>query len=262
MPDLKASDPVEDTSLQVNLAILSSPERLNEGMAQLTDFTYQGCEAEGNEDGESLGAGESASVVNIQQDLDKIVKPIDNTEDSREGDDSVLSNYSSLLELDLETKAPKVNDKIADVADNLCLHRVSTDQCKALIKRHRTPENIKVHLPKCENSIWTQLSARTRANGAKLKTTQQILLAAINCQLEVTNWLVNFKASKELLTSALDGLTLSLTANYAMNQRRRDAIKPQFKAEFAKALCSATNPVDEFLFGGDTSFCPLFEGIS
>ncbi|XP_068691461.1 uncharacterized protein [Montipora foliosa] len=56
MADLKASDPVENTSSQVNLAILSSPERLNEGMAQLTDFMYQGREAEENEDGESLGA--------------------------------------------------------------------------------------------------------------------------------------------------------------------------------------------------------------
>ena len=241
MADPKASDPVEDTSSQVNLAILSSLERLNEGMAQLTDYMYQGREAEENEDGESLGTGESASVVNIQQDLDRIVKPNDGTEDSREGDDSVLSTYSSLLELDLETKAPKVNDEIADVANKLCLHRVSTDQCKALIKRHLTPEDIKVRLPKCENSIWTQLPA------------QQMLLAAINCQLEVTNSLVNSKASKELLTSALDGLTLFLTANYEMNQRRRDAIRPQFKAEFAKGLCSATNPADEFLFEGDTS---------
>ena len=222
-------------------------------MAQLTDYMYQGREAEENEDGESLGTGESASVVNIQQDLDRIVKPNDGTEDSREGDDSVLSTYSSLLELDLETKAPKVNDEIADVANKLCLHRISTDQCKALIKRHLTPENIKVRLPKCENSIWTQLTARTRANDAKLQTTQQMLQAAINCQLEVTNSLVNSKASKELLTSALDGLTLSLTANYEMNQRRRDAIRPQFKAEFAKGLCSATNLADEFLFGGDTS---------
>ena len=38
-------------------------------------------------------------------------------------------------------------------------------------------------------------------------------------------------------SSALDGLTLSFTANYEMNQRRRDVI----------------NPADEFLFGGDTS---------
>ena len=54
--------------------------------------------AKENEDGESLGTGQRASVVNIQQHLDRIVKPYDNMEDSREGDDSVLWNYSSLLE--------------------------------------------------------------------------------------------------------------------------------------------------------------------
>ena len=109
-------------------------------------------------------------------------------------------------------------------------------------------------MPKCENIIWIQLPARTRVSDAKLQATQQILLAAINCQLEVTNRLVNSKALKELLKSALDGLSLSWTASYEMKQRRRDAIKPQFnRAEFAKGLCSANNPADEFLFGGDTS---------
>ena len=89
-------------------------------MAQLTDYMYQGREAEEDDDGESLGTAESASVVNMQQDLDRIVKRNDNTEDSREGDDSVLSNHSSLLELNLETKALKVNDEIAGVANKLC----------------------------------------------------------------------------------------------------------------------------------------------
>ena len=46
-------DPVEDTSSLVNFVILSSLERLNEGMAQLTDYRYQGRGAE--ENGELLG---------------------------------------------------------------------------------------------------------------------------------------------------------------------------------------------------------------
>ena len=32
-----------------------------------------------------------------------------------------------------------------------------------------------------------------------------------------------------------------------------EAIRPHFKAEFAKGLCSTTSPADEFLFGGDTA---------
>ena len=69
----------------------------------------------------------------------------------------------------------------------------------------------------------------------------------------MANKLVESKASKEVLTSCLDGLTLAMTANFEWNQRRREAIKPQFKAEFAEGLCTSTNPADEFLFGGDTS---------
>lgn len=62
---------------------------------------------------------------------------------------------------------------------------------------------------------------------------------------------MNLKADKE--TSCLDGLTLAMTANYEFNQRRRDAIKPQFTPEFAKGLCTSTAPADEFRFGGDTA---------
>ena len=55
------------------------------------------------------------------------------------------------------------------------------------------------------------------------------------------------------MTSCLDGITLAITANFELNQRRREAIRPHFKSEFAKGLCSTTSPGDEFLFGGDTA---------
>lgn len=121
------------------------------------------------------------------------------------------------------------------------------------MKRHNTPENVMVCLRKCEQSIRNQLPARTRVNDVKLQSSQALLLSSVNCQLEVANKLVESKASKEVLTSCLDGFTLAMTANFELNQRRREAIKPQFKAEFAKGLCTSTNPADEFLFGGDTS---------
>ena len=57
---------------------------------------------------------------------------------------TAMKNELSLreLELDLETKAPKVNDEIADVTNKLCLHQVRTDHFKALIKRHLTPSSL------------------------------------------------------------------------------------------------------------------------
>ena len=49
-----------------------------------------------------------------------------------------------------------------------------------------------------------------------------------------------------------------MASNYELNRRRRDAMRPQFKNEFAKGLCSLSNPADEFMFGGDK----LIKGIA
>jgi len=256
-------DPTEVEEAQanaVNRAILASIERLNNNMVRMNEFMFNGDQNDENTDHEGSYVDEEetiiddTSIVSIQHDLDRIAGS--NAAQTNSGDGEVgdiLANYSSQLDLDMEQKAPKVNEEIAAVAEKLRLHRVSPDQCKALIKRHCTPENVKVRLPKCENSIWTQLPTRSRANDAKLQATQQILLAAINCLLEVTSKLANTKAPKDMVTPALDGLTLAMTANFELNLRRRDAIRPYFKPEFAKALCGSTNPADEYLFGGDTA---------
>ena len=59
--------------------------------------------------------------------------------------------------------------------------------------------------------------------------------------------------AKDVLTSCLDGITLAMTAKFELNQRRHEAIRPHFKSEFVKGLCSTKNPADKFLFGGDTA---------
>ena len=171
----------------------------------------------------------------------------------RESGTDVLLDYFCQLDVEKDAKAPKIDEKVADVVNKLCLKRVSQDQSRTIMKRHNTPENVMVRLPKCEQSIWNQLPARTRVNDVKLQSSQALLLSSVNCQLEVANELIESKSSKEVLTSCLDGLTLAVTANLELNHRRREAKKPQFKADFAKGLCSSTNPADEFLFGGDTS---------
>ena len=58
-------------------------------------------------------------------------------------------------------------------------------------------------------------------------------------------------ADKAVLTTCLDVITLAKTANFGLNLRRREAMRPPFKSEFAKGLCSSTSPADEFLFGGE-----------
>ena len=122
-----------------------------------------------------------------------------------------------------------------------------------MIKRHSTPQNVNLKLSKCEPSIWNEIPGKTRVNDLKFQSTQALLIASVNCQLEVAETLLKTKSEKEVITTCLDGITLAMASNYELNLRRRDAMRPQFKSEFAKGLCSSTNPADEFLFGGDTA---------
>ena len=145
---------------------------------------------------------------------------------------------------------PPINEKISSVVDKLRLQRMNQDQAKAIMKRHNTPENVHLRLPKCEPTIWNEIPGKARSTDLKFQTTQTALLGAINCQLDA---LISANVSKDVLTSCLDGITLAMTANFDLNQRRRVAIRPHFKYEFAKGLCSTTSPADEFLFGGDTA---------
>ena len=137
----------------------------------------------------------------------------------RESDTDVLLDYCCQLDVETNAKAPKINEKVADVVNKLCVKRVSQGQSKEIMKRHNIPENVMVRLPKCEQSIWKQLPARTRGNGVKPQSSQALLLSSVNCQLEVANKLVKSKASKEVLTSCLDVLTLAMTGNFELNQR-------------------------------------------
>ena len=75
----------------------------------------------------------------------------------------------------------------------------------------------------------------------------------MNCHLEVAETLLKTKEEKQVITTCLDGITLAMASNYELNLRRRDAMRRQFKSEFAKGLCSSRNPAEEFLFGGDTA---------
>ena len=63
----------------------------------------------------------------------------------------------------------------------------------------------------------------------------------------MANTLLAKKSSKDVPTTCLDDITLGTTANYDLNLRRREAMRPQFKPEFGKGLCGSTSPADEFL---------------
>ena len=133
--------------------------------------------------------------------------------------------------MNIDTKGPKINDKVAGVVNKLCLQRISQDQSKAMIKRHSTPQNVNLKLPKCEPSIWNEIPGKTRVNDIKFQFSQALLIDFVNCQLEVAETLLKTKLEKQVITTYLGGITLAMASNYELNLRRRDAMRPQFKSK-------------------------------
>ena len=61
--------------------------------------------------------------------------------------------YGKQLDLNIDVRGPSINEKISNVVEKLSLQRVSQEQAKAIVKRHNTPENVHIRLPRCEPSI-------------------------------------------------------------------------------------------------------------
>ena len=74
-------------------------------------------------------------------DLDNIASSGPAAVTERESGMDVLLDYCCQLDVETDAKAPKIDEKVADVVNKLCVKRVSQDQSKTIMKRNNTPEN-------------------------------------------------------------------------------------------------------------------------
>ena len=129
----------------VNRAILESLERLNHNFATFSEYQYPENDYSHELVNESGERSNDSSPVDIHQDVNGIVSPVNEAEDiespqdTPRNDESDIVDYDGQLDLSLDTKGPNINDKVAGVVNKLCLQRISQDQSKAVIKRHSTP---------------------------------------------------------------------------------------------------------------------------
>jgi len=65
----------------------------------------------------------------------------------------------------------------------------------------------------------------------------------------------------ELIRVATDAIALVGAANFELNMRRRDNIKPELNEDY-KHLCSISVPFTEFLFGNDTNLSKQLKDLA
>ena len=178
----KRKDPPESDQNFVNRAILESLQRLQESIDYRDSLRYEDEDTYDPED----SLEDYASYVDVESDIAHLTGTGDASSSRTDGEADVLLEYDSHLDIESDTKGPKISEKVAAVVNKLCLKRISQEQSKILMKRHNTTENFKVRLPKCERSIWNQIEGHIRVNDVKLQGTQSLLLSSIYCQLKVS----------------------------------------------------------------------------
>lgn len=145
---------------------MDSLKRLQESIDNRKPLSYEEDDSYASED-----FSEVSSFVDIDNDINQLTSAGDESTSSTNMESDVLLDYDSQLDIESDTKGPKISEKVATVVNRLSLKRM---------KKHNTPENIAVRLPKCEQSIWNQIPGHIRVNDVKLQGTQSLLLSSVN----------------------------------------------------------------------------------
>ena len=113
--------------------------------------------------------------LDIQANIDSLIQTrdqsVDNTgvlDTTANANETEILQCDKQLDLNMDVKGPPINEKISNV-DKLCLQQINQDQAKAIMKRHNTPENVHLRLPKCEPTIWNEIPGKARLIYLKFK---------------------------------------------------------------------------------------------
>ena len=159
--------------------------------------------------------------------------------------------------LSSEKKSPPVSTKIADLIDSVLSGKLSTDTAKEHGEKYFPPENCGRLCPVTVNEeIWDLLPRRARSVDLAFQRVQEALIPGLSSLAMLADKLANnAKNSKtidiaEILHHVIDSLVLVSQANWSLNMKRREQIKPDLASPYSR-LCKPDLAPTTKLFGDD-----------
>ena len=136
--------------------------------------------------------------------------------------------------------------------------------------RYNMPENCEcLASTEVNHLIWDKLKPDTRSADIKLQRVQSNLVKGLIPVVSIVEKLVQARDnilkdaldSPALIRAATDAIALIGAANFELNMRRRDNIKPELNEDY-KHLCSSSVPFSEFLFGNDADLSKQLKDLA
>ena len=209
------------------------------------------------------------SVVSTEQSINNLLNKSSESQQGACADIDVLSGIASDLKLD-QKQGPPVNEQIAKIVQGLMREKLSDEVLTETQNRYNRPENCDcLTTTKVNHLIWDKLKPDTRSNDIKLQRVQSNLVKGLIPVVSIVQRLVDArdKIPKDaldvagLIRVATDAIALIGAANFELNMRRRDNIKPELNEDY-KHLCSSSVPFTESLFGNDSDLSKQLKDLA
>ena len=156
-------------------------------------------------------------------------------------------------------ESPPIPTQIADLVDNILSGKLSADTAKERDKKYFPPENCsRVGRVTVNEEIWDLLSRRAKTVDLAFQRVQNTLTQGLSSLALLADKLAkdaqtNTRISaKDVLQHVMDSLVLISQANWSLNMKTRELIKPDLESLFTR-LCKPEIAPTTKLFGDDLS---------
>ena len=206
-----------------------------ERSTEQSDKHQQSGSAESNNGAKKPTSGEST-----EQSINTLINQSSVSQQDACGKIELLSGIANDLKLD-QKKAPALNEQIAKIVHGLLREKLKDEVLTATQNRYNTPENCDcLTSMKVNHVIWDKLKSDTRSVDIKLQRVQSNLVKGLVPVLSVIEELVQARDKipkdvldvPELIRAATDAIALVGAANFELNMRRRDNIKPELNEDY------------------------------
>ena len=156
-------------------------------------------------------------------------------------------------------KSPVIAEKIAGLIDNMATGGLSPETMKERVEKYHHPENCKFLLPTTVNEeIWDLLPQRSRTVDLAFQRVQEPLVQSLSALSILGDQLVKdvhagtTPNTCKILDHVMDSIALLANANFKLNMKRRELIKPDLNPPYTR-LCKDEIKPSTKLFGDDLS---------
>ncbi|EDO37012.1 predicted protein [Nematostella vectensis] len=169
-----------------------------------------------------------------------------------------------------EKTEKSVNAQLAELVNNLIFKDEKPDEAemKESMKKIIRPENCNLLVAtKVDELIWNRPRPQTRSFDSRAQTAQSALVKGVIELTKQLNGIIGLQAQvkenkidnsdivielDKLVEKGMSSIEMLSYANYELNCRRRECMKPDLNDDYT-SLFSSSVPINKFLFGGDTS---------